>query len=299
MQVYNPAECELRAQLVCVNETWPDQVLVDPGAPPYTVVEQCWDPSQLEHCSLRLGCPGQTSRFDFFDSIPAPSACPVSGLSYKLRQLSCTEAHLSVRIPLEMDIWVMPPLLSPFLAAKGTMLAQEIDRLYMGNTTLRWWFLPVDKSCGRWFVDVPMPLECVLEQTFFSFYVDRVWFSYEPIAWTLFVFITLTGTWFGFWTRHAFVGEILRISMLYFQVPAFLTLGYSTLTFTTALGMSASALVILVYIAYHIWWIGPKQIRFPTRVTLFSVATYGTYTLVFVGVLIWNEIKSPYFGLYK
>jgi len=204
-----------------------------------------------------------------------------------------------VRIPLEMDLWVMPPLLSPFIAAKGTMLTQEIDRVYMGNTTLRWWFLPMDRTCGEWSIDVPMPLECVLEQTFFSFYLDLVWLSYEPIAWTLFVFITLTGTWFGFWTRHAFVGEILRISMLYFQVPAFLTLGYSTLTFTTALGMSASALVILVYIAYHIWWIGPKQIRFPTRVTLFSVATYGTYTLVFVGVLIWNEIKSPYFGLYK
>ena len=145
VQVYNPVECELRAQVVCANETWPDQVLVDPSAVPYTVVEQCWPPTQLEHCSVRLGCPGQTSRFEFFDSVSAPPACPVSGLSYKLRQLSCTQAHLSVRIPLEMDIWVMPPLLSPFIAAKGTMLTQEIDRVYIGNTTLRWWFLPISR----------------------------------------------------------------------------------------------------------------------------------------------------------
>jgi len=245
----------------------------------------------LHQCSLRLGCHGQFAQFAVFDSVHSPRECPIPDLPFTVQQLSCTKVHLAVHIPTEADVWVIPPSLSPFVAAKGALLVQEIDRVYMGNDTMRWWFLPLDSACDGWHIDIPMPVECVIEQTFFYFFASRLWISYEPVAWTLFVFTTFTGTWFGFWTRHAFAGELLRIIMLYFQVPAFLIMGYSTLTFTTVVGLSASMFVIAICVVYHLWWRGPKQMRFPTRVTLFSVATYVMYVSVFAGVLAWNQLN--------
>jgi hypothetical protein len=209
---------------------------------------------------------------------------PYAGtLPFTIHQQSCTKATLTVHLPETVDVWVLPPKDTvPFVAPRSSLLVQPIDRVYFGNDTLEWRILPLDASCLGWSIQVPVPDDCVKEQTLLVYVQDRVFVSYLAFSWTLVVLVTSLGTWFGFWVRYPTIGELGRLLLVYYQIPAFVNLGFSTLTFTTALGFLFSVLCIVGYCAFDIWTSGRRYLTFPTRVNAFSVFSYFLYVATFI-----------------
>jgi hypothetical protein len=277
----------LRMQIECpFNTTVTWITLADLATPPFTVISQCWDP----RCDVKLGCSHQYLEFSHLFSLQTQPACnpyvPYMGtLPFSITQQSCVSAILHVHIPINLDVWVIPPLsdMPPFVMPNGSLFVQPIDRVYFGNDTLRWRFLPLkDPSCLGWSVDVPMPDECVKEQTLLTYVSSHVFVSYVSFCWTLLVLMSALGTWFGVWMRYPWMGELLRVIGIYYQIPAFLSLGFSTLVFTTALGFFLSTTCILLYCLFVLWAAGKAYLTFPTRVTSFGVLVYFLYIFVFM-----------------
>ncbi len=284
----------LRMQIECSFNTanpltWVN--LADNLTLPYSIVSQCWDP----RCVARLGCRDQIATFmpetlASFHVSETPACDPFSPymgtLPFSVTQQSCTKATLHVHIPIGTDVWVIPPdTLSPvpFVMSNGSLFVQPIDRAYLGNDTLQWRFLPLrDPFCLGWSVEVPMPEDCVKEQTLLTYVSSRVFLSYLAFTWTLLVVITATGTWFGTWVTHPWLGELVRVIGVYYQIPAFLSLGYSTLLFTTAAGFILSTIPIVLHCVWVLCISGKACMSHPTTVTRFGILAYLLYIAMFI-----------------